>query len=109
MLEAGNQEKIFTPLIGKGVRFVAGGKPADYIFLQIKEDMKNIEDIQKRLNELDNMFSKDNLDSKDFSKKEIDSLRSAIDELKNTEKSKLQSYTNELAKKIREYSNSKKN
>jgi alanyl-tRNA synthetase len=107
MLEAGNQEKVFTPLIGKGVRFLVGGKPADHLFLEIKQDMKDIEDIKKRLNELGNMFNNENLDSKDFSKKDIDSIKSAVEELNNTEKSKLQSYTSELAKKIKEYSDNK--
>ena len=34
MLEAGNQEKIFTPLIGKGVKFFVNNKPADETFLK---------------------------------------------------------------------------
>ena len=48
------------------------------------------------------------MDSGDFSKKDIDSKKSAIDEIKNMESSKLQSYTDKLAKKIREYSDKNK-
>lgn len=53
------------------------------------------------------MFNKTNgvMDSGDFYKKDIDSIRSVIDEIKNMKQSKLESHTRELAKKkIKEYS-----
>lgn len=40
MLEAGNQEKIFTPLIGKGVKLFVNNRPADEILLEIKKKYK---------------------------------------------------------------------
>lgn len=39
------------------------------------------------------------LDSSDFSKDEINSVKSALDEVKKMEKSKLQFYAKDLAKK----------
>ena len=111
MLEAGNHEKVFTPLIGKGVKFIVGGKPADNIFSDVNKNLKQIEDSKRRLEEIRNLLNKTNdiTDSSDFSKKDIDSIKSVMDEIKDMEKSKLQSYTNDLVKKIKEYSdNSKK-
>ena len=32
ILETGGQDKIFTPLLGKGVKFLIKGKPADNIY-----------------------------------------------------------------------------
>ena len=43
----------------------------------------------------------------DFSKKDIDSIKSVMDEVQNMEKSKLQHHAKDLAKKIKEYSNNK--
>jgi hypothetical protein len=40
MLEAGNQEKIFTPLIGRGVKFFVNGRPADETLLAINKKYK---------------------------------------------------------------------
>lgn len=44
MLEAGGQEKVFTPLIGKGVKLFINNTPADNVLLDIKKDIKNLED-----------------------------------------------------------------
>ena len=110
MLEAGNHEKVFTPIIGKGVKFMVGGTPADNILSEMNKNMKQIEDSKKRLEEIKKLFDKtDNvMKSSDFDKKDIDSIKSVMHEIKNMEKSKLQQHTNELAKKIREYSNDNK-
>lgn len=110
MLEAGNQEKIFTPLIGKEVKFIVGGKPADAILSEIKRNLDEIESNKKRLEEVNKLFDKTNniMDYKDFSKKEIDSIKAAVEEVKNMEESQLQRSAKELAKKIRDYSNSAK-
>jgi len=69
--------------------------------------LKEVEDSKRRLEEINNLFSRTNglVGSGDFSKKDIDSIKSAIDEIKEMEDSKLKSYTDKLAKKIREYSN----
>ena len=50
ILEAGNQEKVFTPLIGKGVKFIVNGRPADDILSGINKDSKNPESSKKRYN-----------------------------------------------------------
>jgi ElaB/YqjD/DUF883 family membrane-anchored ribosome-binding protein len=98
MLEAGNQKKIFTPLIGKGVNFFINGKPADEVS-------------KKKFNEISSMLkeAEKSLDNNsDFSKSEIKELRSIIKEINNTEKSKVTYYVVDLAKKIREYSENNK-
>jgi len=88
MLEAGNQEKVFTPLIGKGIIFFFKGRPADEILLGIKNDTRNLEVSKKTFNEVASILkgaerALDN--SGDFSKSEIHELRFVIDEIKNTE------------------------
>jgi len=107
MLEAGNQEKIFTPLIDQGVNFFFKGRPADVILLDIKNDTHNLEvnrktfdEITNTLKEAEKVLDKDS----DFSKSEIQELRSVIKEIKNTEKAKITDFATDLAKKIKEYS-----
>ncbi len=74
MLEAGNQEKIFTPLIGRGVKFFVNGRPADEALLAINKNIKNLEDSKKIYQEISDLFNKaeGGLDSKDFSKQDLD-------------------------------------
>jgi len=107
MLEAGNQEKIFTPLIDQGVNFFFKGRPADVILLDIKNDTHNLEVSRKTfdvitntLKEAEKVLDRDS----DFSKSEIQELRSVIKEIKNTEKAKITDFATDLAKKIKEYS-----
>lgn len=106
MLEAGNHNKVFTPLIGKGVKFVVGGTPADNILSQLNKNLSQMEETKKRIEEIKILFDKTNgvMDSGDFSKDEIKSIKSALDEIKEMEKTKLQSCSKDLAKKIKEYS-----
>jgi len=47
-------------------------------------------------------------DDKVFSKEERESIKSALEEIKNMEKSRLQSYAKDLATKIRDYSDNNK-
>ena len=47
ILEAGNQEKVFTPLIGKGVKFIVNGRAADDILSGINKGIKNLENSRK--------------------------------------------------------------
>jgi len=107
MLEAGNQEKIFTPLIGHGVNFFVKGKPADEILLGIKSDTRNLEVSKKNFDELANILKEAEkaLDkSSAFSKSEIQELRSVIKEVNKVEKAKITDFAADLAKKIKEYS-----
>jgi hypothetical protein len=52
MLEAGNQEKIFTPLIGQCVNFFVKGRPADDILLGIRNNTRNLEVNKKTFDEV---------------------------------------------------------
>src|SRR5436305_15351415 len=112
MLEAGNQEKIFTPLIDQGVNFFFKGRPADVILLDIKNDTHNLEVSRKTfdvitntLKEAEKVLDRDS----DFSKSEIQELRSVIKEIKNTEIEKITDFATDLAKKIKEYSDNNNN
>lgn len=109
ILEAGDKEKIFTPL-PKGVKLFVLGKPADQTLIEIKNNIKNLQDSKKTFEEIRNMFNQVEgaLDSKDFSKQYIDSIKSTISEIKNMGKSKVTDYAKDLSKKIREYSEKNK-
>lgn len=111
ILEAGGQEKVFTPMIGKGVKFMIGGKPADSYYKDINANLKDLKTTKERLEEINRLAKQCDsaLDSNDLSKDEINSVRSAIDEVKKMEKSKLQSYAKDLASKIKEYSENNNN
>jgi uncharacterized protein YcbK (DUF882 family) len=112
MLEAGNQEKVFTPLIGQGVNFFIKGKPADEILLDIKSDTRNLEVSRKSFDEIANTLKEAEkaLDkNSDFSKSEIQELRFVIKEIKSTEKAKVTDFAADLAKKIKEYSDNSNN
>ena len=63
------------------------------------------------MQEIKDLFNKakGTLDSKDFSKQDIDSIKSTINEVKNMEKAKVTDYAEELAKKIKEYSDNNNN
>ena len=108
MLEAGNPEKVFTPLIGKGVNFFVNGRPADDILLGIKNDTRNLELSKKTFKEVADLLknAEESLDQEnsDFSKSEIHELKSIISKIKDTEKTKITDLAGDLAKKIREYS-----
>ncbi len=110
MLEAGGREKVFTPLIGKGVKLFINNRPAHDVLLGIKKDIKNLEDSKASYKEITDLFNKADkvLDSKDFSKQEINSIKCSINEIKDMEKAKLSDYTEELSKKIKQYSENNK-
>lgn len=106
ILEAGGQEKVFTPLIGKGVKFIIGGKSADNLFVNINRDIKNMENSKEILTSVKNLSKQceSTLYNSDLSKADKNSILSALDEVKKLEEHKLQIYAKDLAKKIREYS-----
>lgn len=109
ILEAGGQDKIFTPLLGKGVKFWINGKPADNIYTEISSEIKKIKDTKDKYNELVKLSEQWDLnDDKIFSKEDRESIKSALEEIKNMEKSNLQSYTKDLSKKIKEYADLEK-
>ena len=100
ILEAGNQVKVLTPLISKGVKFIVNGRPADDILSGINKDIKDLESSKKRYNERSDFLNKANnsLDSSYFSKEDLDSIMSIIYEVKKMEKSKITDYSKDLAK-----------
>lgn len=109
ILEAGGQEKMFTPLLGKGVKFWIKGKPVDNLFTEIDNKVRNIKDTKEKFEELKKLAEQCDLkDENIFSKEDREFIKSALDELKNMEKSKLQSYTKDLAEKIKEYADLEK-
>lgn len=109
ILEAGGQEKVFTPLIGKGVKLWVRGKQVDTLFAEIDSDVRKIKDTKDRFDELNKLVEKCDWSDKDaFSKQDGESIKSALEEVKNLEKSKLESHAKDLAKKIIEYSDSNK-
>lgn len=111
ILEAGGQEKVFTPLIGKGVKYMIRGKPADSYYSDMNANLKYLKTTKERLDEVKRLAEEceKTLDSSDLSKDEINSVRSALDEVRKMEKSKLQFYAKDLAKKIKEYSENNNN
>ena len=80
ILEAGDKEKIFTPLPIKGVKLFVNGKSADQTLIDIKSNIKKLENSKKTFEQINDLFSKAEgaLDSKDFSKQDIDSIKSTI-------------------------------
>ena len=111
MLEAGNQEKIFTPLIGKGVNLFVKGKPADELLLNIKKGTRNLESCKKTYKSiLDALKDAENAldnNSEYFTKEEIHELRSSINKVNNEERVKMADMAAELAKKIKKLSEDK--
>lgn len=111
ILEAGGQEKVFTPLIGKGVKFIIGGRSADSLYVDINNDLKNLKISQTKFDEIKKLAEQcdSTLNTNDLSKDEVESIKSALNEVKELEKSKLQFYAKDLAKKIKKYSDNNNN
>jgi hypothetical protein len=112
MLEAGNQEKVFTPLIGKGVNMFVKGKPADELLTQIKKATQDLESSKKTyksivsaLKNAENALGENN---ELFTKDDIHELRSAIKKINKEEAVKMADMAKELAEKIQKFSESNK-
>ena len=106
ILEAGGQEKVFTPLLGKGVKLWVKGKPIDTLFTEINDEIKAINNSRNRFEELRKLAEQcDWSEDKAISKEDYKTIKSALEEVKDMEKSELQARAKILAKKIREYSN----
>ena len=48
ILEAEGQHKIFTPLLGKGIKLLVKGKPIDTLYTEIDNNIKDVKDSKKR-------------------------------------------------------------
>jgi hypothetical protein len=103
LLEAGNQEKIFTPLIGNdAIFFFIKGRPANEILLGIKNDTCNLEVSKKTFDKIAKLLKETEkaLDNNsDFTKLEIQELSFVINKIKNTEQTKITDLAADLAKK----------
>lgn len=97
-------------LLGKGVKFIIGNKPADSIFANINKDIKNVDNSKDILYNIKKLSEQceSSLNTSDLSKDDVESIKSALDEIKKLEKSKLQYYAKDLAQKIKEYSDGNK-
>lgn len=51
ILEAGGQEKVFTPLMGKGIKFIIGGQPADSMFNDLQKRLSVLKEVKARVEE----------------------------------------------------------
>ena len=108
LLEASGQEKIFTPLLGKGVKFLIGGKSADTYHIAFQEKIKNMESTRKRLTEIRSL--QESLDStiedtgvSMFSKEDIKIMRNTLNGLIETEETDLQKQVKDLRKNIKDH------
>jgi hypothetical protein len=110
ILEAGGQDKVFTPLLGKGVKLFVKGRPVDSLYKDINNEVKMLKESKDRFEELRKLAEQaDWTNDNALSKEDSQAIKSALEEVKNMEKSKLQSCAKELAKKIREYSDNNNN
>jgi hypothetical protein len=75
----------------------------------MNNDIKKLNDAKKRYEELIKLSEQAEWSNDDsLSKEDKKAIKSALEEVKNMEKSKLQSCARDLAKKIRDYSNDNK-
>jgi len=88
ILEAGGLEKVFTPLLGKGVKFIICNKPADSIFAHINKYIKNIDNSKDILYNIKKLSEQceSSLNTSDLSKDDVESIKPALDEIKKTRK-----------------------
>jgi hypothetical protein len=108
VLEAGGQEKVCTPLLGKGVGLFVKGKPVDTLYADKNEDIENLKKASDRFKEFKGLKELTKScyidDNSLFFFKDKNTIKSALDDVKYMEKSRLQSYAKDFAKKIEEYS-----
>lgn len=96
-----SQEKVFTPLKGKGVKLLITGKPADNFFAEIDSEVIKIKVSKKRLDEWRILAKQCDWSDKDvFLNKKVNRLNLFLKRLKNKEKYKLEYYAKDLAKWI---------
>ena len=109
ILEAGGQEKIFTPLLGKGVKLWVKGKSVDNLYNDIDSNIRKMKESKDRFDQLKKLAEQCDWNNDEaLSKQDRESIKSAIEEVKNMEKSELQSYAKHLVKNIKEYSDNNK-
>jgi hypothetical protein len=108
ILEAGGQEKIFTPLIGNTVKLFLNGERADTLLSQIKQQTKDLENFKEKyknivdtLNVAENSLNNNN--NKLFTKDDMENINKYI---KDIEDKKLKDLAK--AKNISKFSNENK-
>ena len=110
VLEAGNQNKVFTPLIGKGVHFLVKGQSEDGQILlnEIKKQTEGLENFKKQykaiketLNEAEEALENNN---NFFTKDDFKEIKKGLKEVRDADEKKLSEMAKELAKNIKKYS-----
>lgn len=102
-LGAGGQVKNFTPLLGKSVKLIVGIKPGYSLFANINKDIKTIDNSKDVLYNIKKLSQQceSSLNTSHLSKDEEESIKSALEEVKKLEKSKLQYYAKYFALKFK--------
>lgn len=115
ILEAGNQKKVFTPLIGKGVYFFVNGQSTEALSLldEIKKQTKDLEsfkDKHKVVREILDQAEKalDN-NSTEFTQDDFKDLKEGLQKMRNADDKKLSEMAKDLAKNIRNYGSADNN
>ena len=105
VLEGGGNEKVFTPLLGKGLNFFINGTPADDMYANINKDLRNLKTTREKVDQVSSWIeqSESALNSKDFSKQDAKEIKSILEQIKEMEKSKLESQGKNLAETVKQY------
>lgn len=107
LLEAAGEEKIFTPLLGKGVKLILGGKAADTRYLEIQEKLKTLKNTKSKILELKEIQDKlsnlkDETGTSFFSSEDLKLIKKSFDEMLHMEENDLQNKGKELSKTIKD-------
>ena len=107
VLEAGGREKVFTPLIGKGVNLLIGGRPAvdKTDFDKVAEELRSLESSKKAIDRtaksLDN-FENTLEGSKLFSDADIQNMKKTLHELRKADADKVSRAASKIKNSIDE-------
>lgn len=110
ILEAGGQQKVFTPLIGKGVHFFAYGQPVEGQSLldEIKKQTKDLESFKQQhtavKETLDQAEKALDNNSTQFTQDDLKDLKKSLQEMRDLDSKKLSDMAKDLAENIRKYS-----
>ena len=109
ILEAGGQQKVFTPLIGNGVKFFVNGHTQETQTLldEIKKqtkDLENFKEQQKAVEESLDKAEKALDNSTSFTKDDLKELKKGLKEMRDADNKKLYDMAKDLAKNIKKYS-----
>ena len=113
ILEAGGKEKVFTPLIGNGVKFLVKGKPSDGKILldEILKQTKDLDKFKQHVTALESdlEYVEKGLENNSslFSKDDLNSFKKGFKDMKDADNKKLSDMAKVLADNIKNYSEKK--